>query len=199
MNEVAPGVLMWSEPSERLGYDLNGFLWTAGRETVVVDPPPPSAEARRHMEERARPTLIVVTNRTHWRATDEVRDASGARVAMSAIDSAAVDGTVDAILAPGDEVPGGWRVIDMAGKTKGEIGLYRAEGGGTLLVGDALIGDPPGELRLLPNRKIDDRAALGAALARLPALEFQRLLVGDGRPILEQADRRVRELVRELA
>lgn len=198
MQEVIPGVHSWREYSSRLGYQLNGFWWRDGDDVVVVDPPEPTGAAREHMAGRGRPGLIVVTNRSHWRATDEVRESSGAAVAMSAIDSEAVEGPVDRILTPGEELPGGWQVLDMAGKTLGEIGLYRASGGGVVIVGDTLIGDPPGELRLLPPEKIEDRELLLASLARLVALDFDVLLVGDGEHIRHDAGGRVREFVRQL-
>ncbi|MDX1624347.1 MAG: hypothetical protein R3199_10265 [Gemmatimonadota bacterium] len=198
MHEVAHGVFSWSRHSERLGYELNGFWWGEDGAVVVVDPPELTGAARAHMEEHGTPTLIVVTNHSHWRATDEVREWSDATVAMSAVDAEAVDGEVGSILADGDEVPGGWRVIGMPGKTPGEIGLHREEEEGIALVGDSLIGDPPGELRLLPVEKIADRAQLITSLSRLASLDFERLLVGDGEPLLHDADRRVRRFVGEL-
>ncbi|HUP00824.1 MAG TPA: hypothetical protein VM737_04800 [Gemmatimonadota bacterium] len=198
MLEIAPGVYSWSRYSERLRYDLNGFYWRAGGAAVVVDPPEAGDAVLAHIERLGGPTLIVVTNRTHWRATGMFRERFGARVAMSAIDGAAVTDAVDRILAPEEELPGGWRVLDMAGKTLGEIGLYREAGEGDLLLGDSLIGDPPGNLRLLPPEKIDDSDRLLISLTRLASLRFAILLLGDGAPILESAGDRVREFLREL-
>jgi hypothetical protein len=198
MEQVAPEVFSWNQYSERLKYDLNGFYWCAGEEAVVVDPPELTEAAREHMKDHGEPTLIVVTNRTHWRATTDLRDQTGARVAMSQLDAAAVERVVERILAPGEELPGGWRVLDMAGKTLGEMGLHREADDGALLLGDSLIGDPPGQLRLLPAEKIDDRDLLLASLARLTPLRYQILLLGDGEPIRRDADRRVREFLHEL-
>lgn len=198
MREVARGVHSWSQHSERLGYALNGFYWAAGDGAVAVDPPPLTGAARDHMERSGRPGLIVVTNHTHWRATAELRDWSGAEVAMSAIDGEVVDGEVERFLFAGDELPGGWRVIEMAGKTPGEIALHREAGEGVVLVGDSLIGDPPGELRLLPAEKIHDPAQLAVSLTQLGPLEYEILLVGDGEPIRHDAAQRVRDFLHEL-
>lgn len=199
MRRITGEVHSWSQYSERLGYSLNGFYWAAGDEAVAVDPPLLTEAARDHMERSGRPGLVVVTNHTHWRATDDLRDWAGSAVAMSAEDAEAMDGKVDRLLSAGDELPGGWRVIEMPGKTAGEIGLYRAEGAGVALVGDSLIGDPPGELRLLPAEKIHDRGQLAVSLAQLETFEYEVLLVGDGEPILHDAARRVRDFLRELA
>lgn len=199
MQEVARGVWRWREHSDRLGYDLNGYYWKGEGEAVAVDPPALTEAARERMEWGGRPGLIVITNRTHWRAAGELRAWSGAGVAMSAVDAEAVEGPVSRILAAGDELPGGWRVLAMPGKTLGEIALYREAGEGTLILGDALIGDPPGRLRLLPSEKLDDRARLVSSLAQLGSIRFAALLVGDGEPILEGADGQVRDFLRELA
>ena len=198
MEEIAKGVWRWHERSERLGYDLNGWYWGKGGDAVAVDPPVLTDSARERMEKAGKPSLVVVTNRTHWRATDALREWSGAEVAMSAVDAAGVDGPVDRVLSADDELPGGWRVIEVPGKTLGEIALYRGAGEGALIVGDSLIGDPPGRLRLLPSEKLDDRAMLIVSLAQLGALRFQALLVGDGEPILQDADRVVRDFLRGL-
>lgn len=196
MVEVVRGVWRWHEHSERLGYDLNGWYWGAGRRAVAVDPPTLTDAARDRMEADGKPDLIVVTNRTHWRQTSALREWSGAEVAMSAVDAEAVEGEVDRVLAADDEVPGGWRVLEMPGKTLGEIGLYRDDG--VVIVGDSLIGDPPGRLRLLPSDKIEDRGLLMASLSVLAALHFHTLLVGDGEPIVGDADARVRDLLLKL-
>ncbi len=198
MRELATGVHGWSVHSERLGYDLNGFAWRADGQTVVVDPPELIPAAESFFDKVGWPGLIVVTNRTHWRATDQLRERSGTTVAMSAVDADAGEGKVDRILTPDEVLPGGWRVLDMAGKTLGEIGLFREAGGGVLLLGDSLIGDPPGRLRLLPDAKIDDRNLLLASLSRIAALQFDVLLLGDGKPVLSDAADRVRAFLRSL-
>ncbi|MFN2383288.1 MAG: hypothetical protein ABR559_03380 [Gemmatimonadota bacterium] len=198
MEEIAPGVSTWRQYAERLGYDLNGFAWAVEGDVVAVDPPEPTADAAAWFE-RNPPTLIVVTNHTHWRSTAAVRALSGARVALSAIDAAAVPGLVDRVLRPGEILPGGWRVLDMAGKTAGELGLYRAGAPGTLLLGDSLIGDPPGALRLLPSAKLDDRDRLLVSLQQLRDLSYEVLLLGDGAPLLAGADGLVRTFLDLLA
>ena len=198
MEELTQDVWRWREHSDRLGYDLNGWYWTDGAEAVAVDPPALTKASRARMEETGKPSLIVVTNRTHWRRTDDLAAWSGARVAMSAVDAEAVEGEVHRVLAEGDELAGGWRVVEAPGKTLGEIALYRAAGDGALIVGDSLIGDPPGRLRLLPPEKIDDRTQLLLSLGRLAALRFDALLVGDGEPVVGGADRAVRDFVRGL-
>ena len=64
-----------------------------------------------------------------------------------------------------------------------------------LVVGDAVIGNPPGRCGLLPDRVIDDPPQLRASVQRLLDLDFDTLLVGDGSCIMTGARDRLRELV----
>ena len=64
-----------------------------------------------------------------------------------------------------------------------------------LIVGDAVVGDPPGRCKLLPEKVVDDPARLRESVKELLALDFDTLLVGDGEPILQGAKERLRELV----
>ena len=66
-----------------------------------------------------------------------------------------------------------------------------------LVVGDAVVGNPPARLSLLPDRVIDDPPTLRASLRRVLALDFDALVVGDGVAILADARDRLRELVAE--
>ncbi len=84
-------------------------------------------------------------------------------------------------------------VVNAAGKSPGEVALYWPERG-VLLVGDAIIGDPAGGVRLLPEEKLDDPAGLRASVRALTELEFDVLLVGDGEPVLSGARAKVRDL-----
>ena len=64
-----------------------------------------------------------------------------------------------------------------------------------LLVGDAVIGNPPGELSLLRERVMDDPPLLRRSVRQLLELDFDTLLVGDGVPILEGAHEQLHALV----
>ena len=64
-----------------------------------------------------------------------------------------------------------------------------------LIVGDAVVGDPPGKCKLLPEKVVDDPARLRESVRQLLSLDFATLLVGDGAPILQNAKDRLKELV----
>jgi glyoxylase-like metal-dependent hydrolase (beta-lactamase superfamily II) len=96
-------------------------------------------------------------------------------------------------LKPGDKV-GPFVVVGVPGKSPGEIALHWPERK-ILLVGDAIVGDPPGRCKLLPEKVVDDPARLRESVRALLALDFETLLVGDGEPIPQFAKERLRELV----
>ena len=93
-----------------------------------------------------------------------------------------------------DVITGPFDVIAAAGKSPGEIALYWDERK-ILIVGDAVIGNPPGACALLPERVMDDPARLRGSVRELLALDFDILLFGDGVAILEDAKARLQELV----
>ena len=82
-------------------------------------------------------------------------------------------------------------VIDVAGKSLGEVALYWRKRQ-ILIVGDVVIGHPAGRCGLLPERVIDDPILLRRNVAALLALDFNILLV-----ILSHANDRLDQLARE--
>ena len=84
-------------------------------------------------------------------------------------------------------------VIGAAGKSPGEVALLWRDRG-ILIVGDAIIGNPPGRCGLLPERVMDDPARLRSSLRAFLDLDFDTLLVGDGESILRDAKARLEEL-----
>jgi glyoxylase-like metal-dependent hydrolase (beta-lactamase superfamily II) len=64
-----------------------------------------------------------------------------------------------------------------------------------LIVGDAVIGNPPGNCTFLREKVMDDPARLRHSVRKLLDLEFDALLVGDGESILHDAKLRLKELV----
>ena len=89
---------------------------------------------------------------------------------------------------------GPFRIVGVPGKSPGEV-AFHDPARKLLVVGDAVIGNPPGRLSLLPERVMDDPARLRASLRRLLDLDFDAVLVGDGVSIREGGRERLRDLV----
>lgn len=189
MIRLADGLYAWNSFNDEKGLNFNGTLVVCGAGAVVVDPPAhsPGDEAFLERTLKVRPTVAVVTNKHHLRNVQWWLERYAIPLAMHEAEKNDYDFVVARALKAGDRVEGRCEVVPLPGKTPGEIGLLVAGEGGTLIVGDALIGDPPGGLRFLPPEKIKDPALLKASLQALRRLDFERLLPGDGEPILSGA------------
>ena len=69
-------------------------------------------------------------------------------------------------------------------KSPGESALLLKQDRSYLILGDALIGKPAGELRLLPAEKFADVNKAKESLKRLLDYEYEAVLAGDGTSIL---------------
>ena len=195
MQEIVPGIWTWRKYSEPHGYDFKGHLVLDGAGNVCVDPVEPSAEDMTQIA-RLGVARIVITNRNHSRAANLVRARTVAPVAIHPADAphARTQGLeIDEDLAMGQRI-GPLRVVAAAGKSPGEVALHWPERR-LLIVGDAIIGNPPGKCGLLREKVMDDPAALRRSVAKLLELDFDTLLVGDGVSLVAGAKARVKELV----
>jgi glyoxylase-like metal-dependent hydrolase (beta-lactamase superfamily II) len=195
MREILNGIYTWPWFSEPHGYNFNGHLILHPGGNVCIDPVEPNQE---DLEELARfgVSRILLTNRNHSRAANKVRARTGARTAIHPADAphARKEGAeLDDELSLGDQI-GPFVVVPVPGKSPGEV-AFHWPGRRILIVGDAVVGDPPGRCKLLPEKVIDDLLRLRESVRALLALDFDTLLVGDGEPILQSANDRLRALV----
>lgn len=195
MREVVSGIYTWPWFSQPHGYNFNGHLIRHAGGNLCIDPVEPTGE---DLDELARHGVsrILLTNRNHSRAANKVRDRTGARTAIHPADAphARSQGAeLDDELKLGEKV-GPLVVVGVGGKSPGEIALHWPERK-ILIVGDAVIGNPPGRCGLLPDRVMDDPARLRESVRGLLSLDFDTLLVGDGVSILQNAKERLGELI----
>ena len=195
MKEIIDGIFTWPWFSEPHGYDFNGYLVCHVDGNLCIDPVDPGEEG---MDELARLGVaqILLTNRNHSRAANGVRARTGARTAIHPDDAphARGQGTEpDDSLNAGDSI-GPLKVVAIPGKSPGEVAFHWLERR-ILVVGDAVIGNPPGRCGLLPERVMDEPPRLRDSVRALLDLDFDTLLVGDGVSILEGAKDRLRALV----
>ena len=195
MREILPAVYTWPWFSQPHGYNFNGWLVRHPGGNLCIDPVEPTAEALAELA-RQGVSRILLTNRNHVRAANQVRVRTGARTAIHPDDATYARGQnaeLDGELHVGENI-GPLVVVGVPGKSPGEVALHWPERR-LLFVGDSVIGNPPGRCNLLPERVMDDPARLRASVKQLLELDFDALLVGDGEPILQDAKERLRELV----
>lgn len=192
MKEILKGVYTWAWFSEQKGFNFHGWLILAEEGNVMVDPPVMTGEDEADVRRLGSPRHIVVTNRDHDREVARCREAYGAETWMHALDAPLVDFTVDHSFRHGDRLPGGLEAIHIPdNKSPGESALLLRGTPNALILGDALIGNPPGRLTLLPPEKYADVAKAREGLRVLLAYDFGPALACDGASILEGGKRAV--------
>jgi glyoxylase-like metal-dependent hydrolase (beta-lactamase superfamily II) len=189
MIRLAEGVYSWNIFNEEKGLHFNGFLVSCRDGLVVIDPPPHAGDLEKFLDKklRAEPILAVVTNKHHLRDVLWWIERYDIPLAMHEAETNDYDFDVSRKLKEGETIAGELEVLNLPGKTPGEIGLHLARDGGAVFLGDAIIGDPPGALRLLPKEKLQSQQRLEESLQKLRALSFERLFLGDGEPLLSGA------------
>jgi glyoxylase-like metal-dependent hydrolase (beta-lactamase superfamily II) len=199
MYEIVPNIFTWAWFSEPHGYNFNGYLVRHTDGNLCIDPVPPSDESLADIAQMG-VARILLTNRNHSRASNVVRARTGARTLIHLDDATHARGQgaeIDGELNVGEKI-GPLTIVADPGKSPGEIALHWPERG-VLIVGDAVIGNPPGHCGLLRDKVMDDPARLRQSVRKLLELEFDALLVGDGVSILQGAKSRLKELVNTFA
>ncbi len=182
MREIVPGVYEWSWFSAEKQINFNGHLMVADGDRVLIDPPPLSEADFAEIERRGGVTAIVLTNRDHVREIADCQLTYGVPVWVPAADTAWIDVPFDRTYDDGSHLPGGLAAVRVPdSKSPGESALWSA-GMRLLIVGDAVIGKPPGALSLLPDDKFADptKARSGLRVLLDPRYDYDAVLVGDG-------------------
>ena len=188
MKTILPHISEWSWFSEEKQLNFNGHLLAVGEHRILVDPPPMSASDMAMARRGGSPDYIILTNRDHEREAAHLRQEFDCQVMAPELDAKDMTLTVDKTFKDGELLPGGIWVIQLSHqKSPGESALFLQQGNGILIVGDGVIGHPPGSLRLLPPEKYANIAQAREGLRRLLKYTFDSLLVGDGTSILTEA------------
>jgi uncharacterized cupin superfamily protein len=164
---------------------FNSYFVESDGENILVDPLVLDDADADQMFAAGGVAWVVVTNRDHERAARAAAERFEARVAASEGDASEMSLRQDRLLHDGDAI-GPARVVALEGlKTAGEIALHLPSKQ-TLIVGDALWGEPIGSLRMMPDEKLSDPARALRSICALRALHPRHVLVGDGAPVFER-------------
>lgn len=196
MKTIAHGIQQWSFFSQEKQLDFNGLLLTVNDHCILVDPPPMEAADRTALLKGHPVDYILLTNRDHVREVEACRRDFKAKVYAPEADAALMEISVDKTYKDGELLPGGLWVIHLKDmKSPGESALFLDMGKGYLILGDALIGRPAGQLNLLPADRFADVNKARESLKRLLKYNFDAVLVGDGAVILSGAKEAVRRAI----
>jgi glyoxylase-like metal-dependent hydrolase (beta-lactamase superfamily II) len=196
MKALLPGIWQWSWFSEEKQLNFNGLFLTVGEHRILIDPPPLTAEASTMIRRQGQLDYIIVTNRDHAREAAACQADFRCQLQVPDADAAQMDLKPTKTFKDGELLPGGIWVVQLQDqKSPGESALFLQQGKGVLIVGDALIGKPPGALSLLPPERYADAAKAKAGLRRLLKYQFDAILVGDGASIVTDAKSSVERAV----
>jgi glyoxylase-like metal-dependent hydrolase (beta-lactamase superfamily II) len=194
MREIVPDVQMWSVPVPDKGYDFNGFAVATEDGTVLIDPPEPAEEGWGAIDMLAPFVGLWITNRNHSRAAATFRERYGLEVFAHEADAERLEAAADSTVRGEEKLPGDIQLIHVPGKSPGEIAFHLPRSN-ALIVGDVVIGVPPGELSTYPEKVIDDMDQLHRSAAKLLEYDFEALLLCDGEPITTGGKRKLEEFV----
>ena len=187
MDEILKDVYTWSVFSEEKRLNFNGYFIPTQHQlfgNVVIDPPPVSDLDLAQMETLGSVQQILITNRNHIRWSRELQKKCNAEIRMNSADAQSEDMISDHNFGDGDMLAGFLKAIVIPdNKSPGETALYWEEKK-ILFLGDALIGNPSGEVSLLHPGKYADLEKARAGIKVLDPLNFNSVLMGDGEPIL---------------
>jgi hypothetical protein len=188
MHEIAPGVVHWTTFHEGIHGEVSSYYVVDG--AALVDPRAPEGGFDALAEAYGPPGVVLLTNRHHYRHTNDVVARFGATVHCheSGLYEFEHDRQVEGF-AFGDELPGGATAFELGAICPDETAIWFA-GVGALAFADGLVRIPPdAEPGFVPDGLIgDDPAAvkdgLRAGFARLAELDPSLLLLAHGNPII---------------
>ena len=195
MKQLLPGIWQWSWFSQEKQLDFNGLFLTVGEHRALVDPPPMTPDELSQAKRGGPVDYILLTNRDHEREAATYQREFGCQVMVPDADAPQMTIKANKTYRDGELLPGGIWIIHLKDqKSPGESALFIQQGKGVLIVGDALIGKPPGSLAMLSAEKYADAGKAREGLRRLLKYNFDTILVGDGTSILSGAKQVVERL-----
>jgi glyoxylase-like metal-dependent hydrolase (beta-lactamase superfamily II) len=194
MKEIVPDVQTWSVFVPDRGYAFNGYAVATEGGTVLIDPPEPVEDGWGAVDLLEPFAGVWITNRNHSRAAAAFRERYGVTVWAHEADADRLEAGADATVQGDERLPGDVQILHVPGKSPGEIAFHLPRSN-ALVVGDVVIGVPPGQLSTYPDKVIDDMEQLRRSAARLLEYDFDALLLCDGEPLPAGGKERLRAFV----
>jgi Metallo-beta-lactamase superfamily len=194
-DQIQPGLSVWHAYDSAVKADLFSTAISAKNGIFLVDPIQLEKTALTQLLQERPMAGVIVTNDNHFRATDNyLRRFSVPFFAHRDSGSTAppihFSETTDEMMIGGE-----LEVTAIDGAARGEIALYHAADGGTLIIGDALINFEPYGFTFLPEKYCQDARQMRDSLRKLLPFNTERILFAHGMPILSEASDRLRQLL----
>ncbi len=196
IQQVSPTLALWHAFEPKVKADLFSTAISTRSGTFLIDPIPISRSTLDcFLRAHPPPAGIVVTNANHWRTASTL--AEHLAVTLFARPSAGGDSQATAFepVIPGNKLGDALDVIAIDGAANGEIALYDAANGGTLVIGDALINFEPYGFTFLPPKYCLNSKEMRRSLRQLLERPTERIFFAHGIPILNRASAQLRTLL----
>jgi len=192
---VVPGTSIWRVYEPAVKAELFSTTFTTDLGAYLVDPIPLATDALADLRSSGRTIGIFVTNANHGRASAQfaLEFSVPIYVHQSLQEMKEFAGAIG--VCDGQILLGGPTAIAIDGGAGGEMALHRAQDGGTMMMGDALINFEPSGFALLPAKYCLDAKLMRRSLRKLLDYSFERILFAHGTPILSRARARVEQLL----
>jgi hypothetical protein len=184
VKEIIPGVWHWTAFHEGIRQDVSSYY--VERAAALIDPMLPE-EGVEAFRERA-PEVILLTNRHHYRHSDQFVEAFGCRVLCHRAGLHEFEGGPEVQgFSFGDDVANGVLALEVGVLTPEETAFHIDSAPGALSFADAFLNRDSG-LGFMPDNLIGDdpeavKEGLRDSFRRLLAHDFDALLVAHGDPI----------------
>jgi hypothetical protein len=189
VEEIAPGLWHWKALRQSIGSEVSSYYLLGER--VLIDPMIPT-EGLGWFDEHGRPEHLLMTNRHHDRDAWKLQDAFGCIVhcIRDGLHEVVGRGTVESFEF-GDVLPGGVGAYEVDAICPDECALH-VPAHRALACADGVVRWPTdGPLSFVPDELMDDpertKAGLRDAYRRLLDLDFDRLLLAHGDPMIDGA------------
>jgi hypothetical protein len=213
--QLADGLWRWTarhpewHPGE-FGSEVASFALRAGHETVLIDPllpPQPGEEAVLDLIEHqlGERLAILITIPYHVRSSEKIRRRFRGQVETTiwghrACRRRLADGAGFHVFEPGDPLPAGASAHRIGKPRRHETPLHLPSHE-ALVFGDA-VAEVDGALRVWSERRVDEevsafyRERFNPTLAPLLELDFEKVLVTHGEPVLENGRDQLQKALR---
>jgi hypothetical protein len=190
-----PAFWGWSVFNPERNLDFHSVLWVRPEGNCAFDPLPLTEHDFAHLQSLGPLSHIFISNSDHMRAGELLAEQTGARLWGPLAEKATLN--CQGWLDEGDEPLPGLQVFALAGsKTPGELAFLIE--GQTLITGDLIRSHRAGQLCLLPDAKLSDKAAAQASVSRLAdCLQLQAVLTGDGWPVFRDGLLVLKQMIAE--
>ena len=181
VERVAPGILHWTVPDDRIGFRSDAYAVAAEGGTVLVDPLPLSERALRSLGDV---TAIVLTIQSHQRSAWRYRERFGAKVHAPA-GAEGLEEEPDAWYEEGAALPGGLRALHASGPCDASFALVldgrrRAP---VAFTGDLVTREGSGGFEFVPDRYQDAPRETRESVRRLAEERIAVVCPGHGAPL----------------